>query len=186
MRRRDPTRTGFLAAVGAGNLARVHEFLSMDPGPSQATVDRALAQACRFGQASIVNHLLRHDLVDAGRDDNALLIELCGRPEHRDGFAVMTSTSVSMARRKDAAPTVVTPLLVGGPIADVVKLIIATVDPTTSHNQALSNACRVGNTDVVRVLIADARVAGSMDSRKARSLAKANGHDDIVALFGDA
>ncbi len=87
-------------AAALGDQARVDEFLSAEPAPSQEDMDEAFWQACHGGQRRMAEYLLdRGANIDATPDySDSLPVQVAGQPD------TMRSALVSWLKERGARP----------------------------------------------------------------------------------
>src|SRR3984885_5683735 len=171
----------------------------------------SLIEACKNGQESIVDYLLRstklllpyvnHCLFVASEKGYYKLVKLLLEVEGVDP-AAEENKAIRFAS-KNGHTEVVKLLLNRGkvdPTAEgnyairvasenghtkVVKLLLAVkgVDPTADNNYAIRFASENGHTEVVRLLLAVHRVDPTADKNYAIRYASMNGHTEVVKLF---
>src|SRR3984885_8862487 len=185
----------------------------IEKGPIRPNFDRGLFlnEACKKGQKSIVNYLLRstnlllpyadkclfvaskkghHQLVklllavkgvDPAADDNYAIRKASG-----NGYAQVVKLLLAVDGVNPTADNnYAIRFASGNGYAQVVKLLLAVdgVDPTADNNYPIRFASRNGHAEVVKLLLAMNGIDPTADSNYAIRYASKNGHTEVVKLL---
>src|SRR3984885_13830571 len=161
----------------------VDRFKSMiEKGPIRPDFDRGLFlnEACKKGQKSIVNYLLRSTNLLLPYADKCLFVA-SKKGHHQLVNLLLNSGKVDPAADDNYAIGLASEKGHG----KVVKLLLTVpdVDPAARDNYPIRYASENGHVELVKLLLKDMRVDPTADSNYAIRFASENGHTEVVKLL---